>query len=123
MQRIDTTQVLPQLPQDSSAYAYVFWPLRNNNTLDVIYMALGATYRKSYWNIEEDGIFRAGDVGVIRSNYEASKLPVKTVDASVNDFRECKSTHLVLVLPLLTVTQRAILYRDSIFSHPHTKMF
>lgn len=89
LQRIDTTQVLPQLPQDSSAYAYVFWPLRNNNTLDVIYMALGATYRKSYWNIEEDGIFRAGDVGVIRSNYEASKLPVKTVDASVNDFREC----------------------------------
>ena len=89
LQRIDTTQVLPQLPQDSSAYAYVFWPLRNNNTLDVIYMALGATYRKSYWNIEEDGIFRAGDVGVIRSNYEASKLPVKTVDASVTDFREC----------------------------------
>ena len=89
LQRIDTAQVLPQLPQDSSAYAYVFWPLRNNNTLDVIYMALGATYRKSYWNIEEDGIFRAGDVGVIRSNYEASKLPVKTVDASVNDFREC----------------------------------
>ena len=89
LQRIDTTQVLPQLPQDSSAYAYVFWPLRNNNTLDVIYMALGATYRKSYWNIEEDGIFRAGDVGVIRSNYEASKLPVKTVDASVSDFREC----------------------------------
>ena len=89
LQRIDTTQVLPQLPQDSSAYAYVFWPLRNNNTLDVIYMALGATYRKSYWNIEEDGIFRAGDVGVIRSNYEASKLPLKTVDASVNDFREC----------------------------------
>ena len=89
LQRIDTTQVLPQLPQDSSAYAYVFWPLRNNNTLDVIYMALGATYRKSYWSIEEDGIFRAGDVGVIRSNYEASKLPVKTVDASVNDFREC----------------------------------
>ena len=89
LQRIDTTQVLPQLPQDSSAYAYVFWPLRNNNTLDVIYMALGATYRKSYWNIEEDGIFRAGDVGVIRSNYEASKLPVKTVDASITDFREC----------------------------------
>ena len=89
LQRIDTTQVLPQLPQDSSAYAYVFWPLRNNNTLDVIYMALGATYRKSYWNIEEDGIFRAGDVGVIRSNYEASELPVKTVDESVNDFREC----------------------------------
>ena len=89
LQRIDTTQVLPQLPQDSSAYAYVFWPLRNNNTLDVIYMALGATYRKSYWDIEEDGIFRAGDVGVIRSNYEASKLPVKTVDASVTDFREC----------------------------------
>ena len=89
LQRIDTTQVLPQLPQDSSAYAYVFWPLRNNNTLDVIYMALGATYRKSYWNIKEDGIFRAGDVGVIRSNYEASKLPEKTVDASVTDFREC----------------------------------
>ena len=89
LQRIDTTQVLPQLPQDSSAYAYVFWPLRNNNTLDVIYMATGATYRKSYWNIEEDGIFRAGDVGVIRSNYEVSKLPITTVEASVNDFREC----------------------------------
>ena len=89
LQRIDTTEVFPQLPQDSSAYACVFWPLRNNNILDVIYMATGATYRKSYWNIEEDGIFRAGDVGVIRSNYEASKLPVKTVDASVNNFREC----------------------------------
>ena len=89
LQKIDTTKVLPQLPQDSSAYAYVFWPLRNNNTLDVIYMATGATYRKSYWNIEEDGIFRAGDVGVIRSNYEVSKLPMTTVEASVNDFREC----------------------------------
>ena len=89
LQRIDTTQVLPKLPQDSSAYAYVFWPLRNNNTLDVIYMATGATYRKSYWNIEEDGVFRAGDVGVIRSNYEVSKLPKTTVEASVNDFKEC----------------------------------
>jgi len=89
LQRIDTTQVLPQLPQDSSAYAYVFWPLRNNNTLDAIYMATGATYRKSYWNIEEDGIFRAGDVGVIRLNYEVSRLPITTVEASVNDFKEC----------------------------------
>lgn len=89
LQKIDTNQILPQLPQDSSAYAYVFWPLRNNNTLDVIYMATGATYRKSYWNIEDDDIFRAGDVGVIRSNYEISKLPVTTVEASVNNFREC----------------------------------
>ena len=89
LQRIDTSQVLPQLPQDSSAYAYVFWPLRNNNTLDVIYMATGATYRKSYWNIEEDDIFRAGDVGVIRSNYEISNLPVTTVESAVNNFREC----------------------------------
>lgn len=89
LQKIDTNQILPQLPQDSSAYAYVFWPLRNNNTLDVIYMATGATYRKSYWNIEDDDIFRAGDVGVIRSNYEISKLPVTTVESSVNNFREC----------------------------------
>jgi len=89
LQRINTNQVLPQLPQDGGGSAYVFWPLRNNNTLDVIYMQGGAVYRPSFWPIEEDGIFRAGDVGVIRSNYDVSDLPLTTVEAIVNDFREC----------------------------------
>jgi len=90
LQRIDTNQILPELPQTSSGdNAYVFWPLRDNTTLDLVYMATGATYRKSYWNIAEDGIFRAGDVGVIRSNYDVSKLPLTTVKATIDAFRDC----------------------------------
>lgn len=90
LQRIDTNQILPELPQTSMGNnAYVFWPLRNNVSLDVIYMAVGATSRPSFWNIAEDGIFRAGDVGVIRSNYDVSNLPLTTVETIVNNFREC----------------------------------
>ena len=37
----------------------------------------------------EDNIFRAGDVGVIRSNYLVSKFPFTTVDQVIEKFREC----------------------------------
>ena len=90
LQKIDTTQILPELPRTSFGNnAYVFWPLRNNGTLDIVYMEVGASSRPSFWNIAEDGIFRAGDVGVIRANYDVSKLPLTTVESTINAFREC----------------------------------
>jgi hypothetical protein len=52
-------------------------------------MEVGASSRPSFWNIAEDGIFRAGDVGVIRANYDVSKLPLTTVESTINAFREC----------------------------------
>lgn len=90
LQRIDTVQILPDLPRSSVGnIAHVFWPLRNNGVLDLIYMELGASSRLSYWNIAEDGIFRAGDVGIIRGNYDVSRLPLKSVDSAIAAFREC----------------------------------
>jgi len=90
LQRIDTVQILPDLPRSSVGnIAHVFWPLRNNGVLDLIYMELGASSRPSYWNIAEDGIFRAGDVGIIRGNYDVSRLPLKSVDSAIAAFREC----------------------------------
>jgi hypothetical protein len=90
LQRIDTTAILPELPRTSVGNnAHVFWPLRNNGTLDVIYMEVGASARPDYWALPEDGIFRAGDVGIIRSNYDVSALPLTTVESAVNAFREC----------------------------------
>ena len=81
---------LPELPRTSVGNnAHEFWPLRNNGTLDVIYMEVGASARPDYWALPEDGIFRAGDVGVIRSNYGVSALPLTTVESAVNAFREC----------------------------------
>lgn len=90
LQRIDTTAILPELPRTSVGNnAHVFWPLRNNGTLDVIYMEVGASARPDYWTLPEDGIFRAGDVGVIRSNYDVSTLPLTTVESAITAFREC----------------------------------
>ncbi|HBW83041.1 MAG TPA: hypothetical protein DEF79_03255 [Gammaproteobacteria bacterium] len=90
LHRIDTAKILPELPRTSVGNnAHVFWPLRNNGTLDVIYMEVGANARPDYWSLPEDGIFRAGDVGVIRSNYDVSTLPLTTVEATINAFREC----------------------------------
>ena len=90
LQRIDSVQILPDLPRSSMGnIAHVFWPLRNNGILDLIYMELGASSRPSYWNIAEDGIFRAGDVGIIRGNYDVSRLPLKSVDSAIAAFREC----------------------------------
>ena len=90
LQRIDSVQILPDLPRSSMGnIAHVFWPLRNNGILDLIYMELGASSRPSYWSIAEDGIFRAGDVGIIRGNYDVSRLPLKSVDSAIAAFREC----------------------------------
>ena len=90
LQRIDTTAILPELPRTSVGNnAHVFWPLRNKGTLDVIYMEVGASARPDYWTLPEDGIFRAGDVGVIRSNYDVSTLPLTTVESAITAFREC----------------------------------
>ena len=49
LQRIDTVQILSDLSRTSVGnIAHVFWPLRNNGVLDLIYMELGASSRPSY---------------------------------------------------------------------------
>ena len=90
LKRIDTGEILPSIPRTSVGNnAHLFWPLRNNGTLDVLYMEIGNSYRPSFWMIDEDNIFRAGDVGVIRSNYPVTKFPLTTVDQVIEQFRLC----------------------------------
>lgn len=90
LKRIDTSLILPSIPRTSVGNnMHLFWPLRNNGTLDVLYMEVGNYYRPGFWNIAEDGIFRAGDVGLIRGNYLVDKLPLTTVDQVIENFRIC----------------------------------
>ena len=90
LRRIDTNSILPSIPRTSVGNnMHLFWPLRNDGTLDLLFMEVGSYRRPAFWNIAEDNIFRAGDVGVIRSNYLVSKFPFTTVDQVIEKFREC----------------------------------
>ena len=90
LKRIDTSLILPSIPRTSVGNnMHLFWPLRNDGTLDVLYMEVGSYNRPSFWNIAKDDIFRAGDVGLIRSNYPVAKFPLTTVDEVIEKFREC----------------------------------
>ena len=90
LKRIDTASILPSIPRTSVGNnMHLFWPLRNNGTLDILYMEVGSYNRPIFWNINDDNIFRAGDVGLIRSNYPISRFPLTTVDNVIEKFREC----------------------------------
>ena len=90
LKRIDTNSILPSIPRTSVGNnMHLFWPLRNNGTLDILYMEVGSYNRPIFWNINDDNIFRAGDVGLIRSNYPISRFPLTTVDNVIEKFREC----------------------------------
>lgn len=90
LKRIDTNSILPSIPRTSVGNnMHLFWPLRNNGTLDILYMEIGNYYRPDFWIINDDNIFRAGDVGLIRANYPVSRFPLTTVDSVIERFRDC----------------------------------
>jgi hypothetical protein len=91
--RVDTTSVMPDLPKapmTDKNTATLFWPLRNNGTIDLLYMDRGQVNVPNWWTDEE--IFDAGNLGIIRSNYTIDSLPINTVLDQLNNFASCAKT-------------------------------
>ena len=94
LKRLDTLSILPELPEGPiiNNTSFLFWPLRGNGTLDVLYMDRGAVNPPGYW--PEQDIFNAGNLGIIRGNYLVDTLPTHTVKDQLNMFYECAKTAL-----------------------------
>ncbi len=91
--RIDTNAIMPALPQapvTDNNTATLFWPLRNNGTIDLLYMDRGQVNVPSYWIQEE--VFDAGNLGVIRTNYLIESMPTHTVRDQLDSFEACART-------------------------------
>jgi len=91
--RVDTNAIMPVLPKapvTDNNTATLFWPLRNNGTIDLIYMDRGQVNVPDWWIQEE--VFNAGNIGVIRANYRIDSLPTHTVRDQLDSFEACART-------------------------------
>ena len=91
--RINTNAIMPALPKapvTDNNTATLFWPLRNNGTVDLLYMDRGQVNVPSFWVQEE--VFDAGNLGVIRSNYLIDSMPTHTVRDQLDSFEACART-------------------------------
>ena len=91
--RVDTNAIMPVLPKapvTDNNTATLFWPLRNNGTIDLIYMDRGQVNVPDWWIQEE--VFNAGNIGVIRTNYRIDSLPTHTVRDQLDSFEACART-------------------------------
>ncbi|MDA7782891.1 hypothetical protein N9A05_05250 [Gammaproteobacteria bacterium] len=91
--RVDTNAIMPVLPEapvTDNNTATLFWPLRNNGTIDLIYMDKGQVNVPDWWIQEE--VFNAGNIGVIRTNYRIDSLPTHTVSDQLDSFEACART-------------------------------
>lgn len=90
IEKIDTNSIKPTIDLTYSGKLETnFWPLRNNETIDFIAVEGGMTRRPSFWNIESDGIFRAGDITIVRSNYPIDDLPKIKIKTLIDSFYDC----------------------------------
>ena len=91
--RVDTNTIMPTLPKapvTDNNTATLFWPLRNNGTIDLLYMDRGNVNVPDWWVQEE--VFDAGNLGVIRTNYLIDSLPTHTVRDQLDSFEACART-------------------------------
>ena len=91
--KINTSAIMPALPKapvTDDNTATLFWPLRNNGTIDLLYMDLGQ-YNVPDWWVQEE-VFDAGNLGVIRTNYRIDSLPTHTVRDQLDRFEACART-------------------------------
>ena len=91
--RVDTNAIMPILPKATNTdnnIAILIWPLRNNGTLDLIYMDRGQVNVRDWWVQEE--VFNAGNIGVKRTNYRIDLLPIHTVRDQLDSFEACART-------------------------------
>ena len=90
LRKVDAGSISPIIPRSSNGVnAYVLWPMSNNSILDILYVEIGAANKPDFWNIGEDGIFRAGDVGIIRGNYPIEDFSFISIDDLKTDFYKC----------------------------------
>lgn len=90
LEKINTNVSAPSLPLAYSGKAETMvWPLRNNGTIDFISVEGGMEWRPSFWNIESDGIFRAGNISIVRSNYPIESLPKIKIKTLLDSFYDC----------------------------------
>ena len=66
----------------------VYWPLRNNGTIDLIFQEEGVNENVSYKK-GPNGKFTAGNAGVVRGNYLINALPKISVQSVMDRWLEC----------------------------------
>ena len=104
LERIDAETIKPDInlvwgwdPSDySKLFPYkkriaqtVYWPLRNNGTVDLIFAEEGTRINNFPGKQGPDGRYNAGNAGVIRGNYSVEKLPKISVQSVMNRWLEC----------------------------------
>ena len=85
----DPTLTVSYKPRTASA---VYWPLRNNGTVDLIFQEEGTNQNNSPGKQLPDGGYNAGNSGVVRGNYSVETLPKISVQAVMNRWLECANS-------------------------------
>ena len=101
LERIDAETIRPDInlvwyfdPGITTSYKpfvahTVFWPLRNNGTVDLIFQEEGTNQNNSPGKKLANGGFSAGNAGVVRGNYLVETLPKISVQSVMNRWLEC----------------------------------
>ena len=101
LERIDAETIRPDInlvwyfdPGITTSYKpfvahTVFWPLRNNGTVDLIFQEEGTNQNNSPGMKLANGGFSAGNAGVVRGNYLVETLPKISVQSVMNRWLEC----------------------------------